>query len=69
MLAGAGTDAYIIPVYAESDNPGHSQLKIIIVFLTETLTQLETGPEAERHRENPEESYYRCCHAASSFFW
>ena len=34
---GAGIDAYIIPVYADSDSAGHLQLKIIIVFLAEIL--------------------------------
>ena len=65
MLASAGIDAYIIPVYGELHYSGHSQLKIIIVFLVEILTKFETYPEAERHREHPEESYYCCCHADS----
>ena len=64
MLAGTGIDTYIIPVYGKLHYSGHSQLKIIIVFLAEILAQLQTYPEAETHRENPEESYY-CCHADS----
>lgn len=37
MLAGAGIDTHIIPVYRESDNPGHSDFKIIKVSLIDLL--------------------------------
>jgi hypothetical protein len=47
MLAGAGKDTYIIPVYADSDSAGHLQLEIIIVFLAEILPEFQTKPKHE----------------------